>query len=727
MIELDLDILKNGQFVRQGISYLGLMESRIKKSTSLLQPLFEAFSNSWEAVNDNNYEFKIELYQNKAKNLFGEEYSFSSLQIVDYGTGFTDESFERFSNLFDKTKYKNNLGTGRIQFLHSFKYTQIDSIYIEKDGRKYQRRLLLSLSFEEKHKAVICAVPPILIDDKDIEVRTIVAFFSSLNDEDNLKLNHIKCLDIKEIILKRYLNKFCLERDNFRVVNINHYVNEAYDSANSVAIEPNDIPAPDYEDTFHIHYSILGDKGKSIETCSATEKFELRGYKLPSSILSKNEVRLTSKGESFPISGCDFALITEAPRIEPHTSFLFLISSDYLTNKDSDVRGNLDIYTRSHFLENRNLFTGKKEILVDDIEAGAEDKIITHYPSFKLAKNKADENLDALARLFSIDRNLMVLSGVRSSDSDSVVLRKVYTHTANRKAENDAKIKSIFDSITELNPNDKRFKSQLDKKVAELSAALPLTVKEELANYISRRTLVLSLMEEALNEQLKIQQNDNEIKKSKRRKAVSFKNQPEAILHNILFPKHSSSPIESNLWMLNDEYIHFEGLSESELNDVTINGRKLFKEILSPEEEAYKLRNNGSIDVGMRRPDVLLFPEEGRCIIIEFKAPNVDVSKHLHQINQYASLIHNLSNDDFKFNSFYGYLIGENADIYSIIDSDGDFQFSQSLGYIVRPHKGIPDPFGKGAASLYTEIIKFSDLLKRAKLRNKVFTDPINK
>lgn len=72
-------------------------------------------------------------------------------------------------------------------------------------------------------------------------------------------------------------------------------------------------------------------------------------------------------------------------------------------------------------------------------------------------------------------------------------------------------------------------------------------------------------------------------------------------------------------------------------------------------------------------------------------------------------------------------MIGENADIYSIIDSDGDFQFSQSLGYIVRPHKGIPDPFGKGAASLYTEIIKFSDLLKRAKLRNKVFTDPINK
>lgn len=92
-----------------------------------------------------------------------------------------------------------------------------------------------------------------------------------------------------------------------------------------------------------------------------TEKFEIRGYKLPSSILPKNEVRLTSKGESFATPGCDFALITEAPRIESHICFLFLISSNYLTQKDSDVRGNLDIYTRSHFLEiGISLWVGKR-------------------------------------------------------------------------------------------------------------------------------------------------------------------------------------------------------------------------------------------------------------------------------------------------------------------------------------------------------------------------------
>ena len=33
-------------------------------------------------------------------------------------------------------------------------------------------------------------------------------------------------------------------------------------------------------------------------------------------------------------AGCDFALISGAPRIDPHICFLFLISSNYLIQKD---------------------------------------------------------------------------------------------------------------------------------------------------------------------------------------------------------------------------------------------------------------------------------------------------------------------------------------------------------------------------------------------------------
>ena len=169
---------------------------------------------------------------------------------------------------------------------------------------------------------------------------------------------------------------------------------------------------------------------------------------------------------------------------------------------------------------------GRKEILIDDIETKAEDKIIARYPSFRQAKDKADKNLDALAKMFSINRKTMEDAGVKSSDSDSVILRKVYTHSANRKAENDTKIKIIVDSISNLDPNDKRFQSQLNKKVSELNKALPISVKEELSNYIARRTLVLSLMEQAINERLKIQLKEKTGKKSG--KKGNSKSQPEA-------------------------------------------------------------------------------------------------------------------------------------------------------------------------------------------------------
>ena len=132
-----------------------------------------------------------------------------------------------------------------------------------------------------------------------------------------------------------------MNRENLQQIYINHYVNGVFDNESSVSISIEDIPAEDYNDSIQVHYSTLSAKGDSVLSCSRSEEFVLRSYKLPSSILNKNEVRLTSKGESFSHQGFDFSLITDAPRIEQGASYLFLISSDYLTLRDSDVRGSL--------------------------------------------------------------------------------------------------------------------------------------------------------------------------------------------------------------------------------------------------------------------------------------------------------------------------------------------------------------------------------------------------
>jgi len=97
------------------------------------------------------------------------------------------------------------------------------------------------------------------------------------------------------------------------------------------------------------------------------------------------------------------------------------------------------------------------------------------------------------------------------------------------------------------------------------------------------------------------------------------------------------------------------------------------------------------------------------------------ISEHLNQLNMYASLINNLSQNKYKFNTFYGYLISENIDIDDIEDKDSDFKEAWNFNYMFRPYKRITGKFGRKDGSLYTEVIKYSTLLKRARKRNEIF------
>ena len=198
-------------------------------------------------------------------------------------------------------------------------------------------------------------------------------------------------------------------------------------------------------------------------------------------------------------------------------------------------------------------------------------------------------------------------------------------------------------------------------------------------------------------------------------------------MHNLIFQQSSTHPEDSDLWLINEEFIYFQGSSESLLKNIKYRGMPVFKDDseLSKEEKDYRFKQGG--DAQLKRTDILLFPKESKCIIIELKAPDVDVSEHLNQINRYASLINNLSKNSLRFSSFFGYLIGENIDIDSIRDADADFKSAYNLDYYFRPHKAVAGKFGREDGSLYTEIIKYSTLLERAKLRNAIFIEKLEK
>ncbi|OQX98564.1 MAG: hypothetical protein B6I24_05095 [Bacteroidetes bacterium 4572_128] len=197
------------------------------------------------------------------------------------------------------------------------------------------------------------------------------------------------------------------------------------------------------------------------------------------------------------------------------------------------------------------------------------------------------------------------------------------------------------------------------------------------------------------------------------------RNIDENLLHNLIFQQSSNDPEKSDLWLINEDFIYFKGISEARLCDVKINGQKIFRKEFSEEEERILLSLGENRKI--KRPDILLFPEEGKCIIIEFKAPHVNVSNFLNQINDYASLILNYSQDKFQINTFYGYLIGESIDARDVRRHDGEFKIPYKFDYLFRPSKIIVGEDGNDDGSLYTEVIKYSTLLERAKNRNKIF------
>ena len=80
---------------------------------------------------------------------------------------------------------------------------------------------------------------------------------------------------------------------------------------------------------------------------------------------------------------------------------------------------------------------------------------------------------------------------------------------------------------------------------------------------MARRGLLLDLFEKILGKQTDIQ-------------IANPDKHREDLLHNLFFHQHSEDSINSDLWMLNEDFIYFNGISEALLSKVQIDGENLF-------------------------------------------------------------------------------------------------------------------------------------------------------
>ncbi len=194
----------------------------------------------------------------------------------------------------------------------------------------------------------------------------------------------------------------------------------------------------------------------------------------------------------------------------------------------------------------------------------------------------------------------------------------------------------------------------------------------------------------------------------------------EGLIHDLIFKRKEQTNTLNDLWVLNEEFMHFEGCSELPMNQIiNSKGEKLLRDDID-EEKLYK---EFGIKKPNRRPDIFLYAEEGKCVLIEFKEVDTDMKDHLNQLTEYCNLIANYS--EHKIDTFYCYLIGEFVKRGNL---PGEY-FRSVTGDFIKPYQPIKSIVeGKEdetIASIYQEVIQLSTLHVRAAIRNKSFADKL--
>lgn len=696
-----------------GINYAGTLP-KIKKHNDILQPLYEALTNSFESIRLaralNEGKITIRIYHRS--DLFSAEddsYLFDQIEIEDNGVGFTNDEFLRLQNLNDTSKPFSNKGTGRIQLLHSFDKSEYSSIYKSSESNTgYQKRnLTLSKSpaFLE-HNSIIREDS--LEDVNADQTKTILTLKGVLDEKDMTFYRQLNTAMLKENIISKYLDFLCENRDHLPQIIMEEYLNGELKEPTNIVSE--DIPQFEFTKPIIINYKKLLSDGKTLEKTENSEVFNIKAFKIPKNKLQKNGLKLTSKGEI--AKDLKLNSLQASDHIDDNR-YLFLLSSEYINKKDSDTRGELNIPTLQEFKKsfgNQSILIDEEEILLDDIESQSNESIENLYPEIKQKTNEKLKEVEKLQEMFYLSAESIKEAKIKLNDNEGEILEKVYKVDAKLQAKKDAEIKKRIDILNTLDPSKPDFQKNFQEEVAELARAIPIQNRSALTHYIARRKLVLELFQKILDKQLNIQE-------------AADRKADEKLLHNLIFQQGSTDPQSSDLWIVNEDFIYFSGVSEHRLKDVKINGKKLFKDNFSVEEERY-LKSLGENRI-IKRPDILLFPAEGKCIIIELKDPDVNASEHLTQLNKYASLIRNYTNDEFQINTFYGYLVGENIEPRDVMGMVSNFEHSYHFDYLFKPAEKVQGWDGRSDGSIYVEVIKYSSLLQRAMTRNKIFMDKL--
>lgn len=688
------------------LSDLRGMLNLIKASSNPFSPIVEAINNSLESIlkleDNSEREIAITLHFNDQDE---DSKTLEFIEITDSGVGFTNESFDRFERLLDRTKGFNNRGSGRLQYLHRFGEVTFRSVF-RQDGGFYLRKFSSS-----KENFIYDDSVPTKVD-ADKLVTTITLKHLRDHKQDQAAYSKLKFSGFVSWIKSQFALRAYLERckgKSFPTIKLQFSYQVA--DAEYLTIEPTNFPEPSDKGSFEVKYQEpFEDKGKigwrnaqGIEP----EKFNWCVFTFPANEIDIHGAFLCSK--DIPVEEIKNPVLSKSNGYLGN-KMVTAFYGDYL-DKPDNVSDSVDSFTipnKSTVKEISNsLFGSEASVYLDDIKEQANKQLKSIYKEVEQAQESAERKVMSLARELGISQHIAisVKKSVKLTDDEETIVKNLHIEEAKYVADKSNAARKVIDQLHHMDPTASGYQQDLEEKASELSALIDAQNKEELSKYVVRRELVASLLDKILNQDLLVQ--TEPLPKGKKRR------DKEGFVHDLIFKRKSESKL-NDLWILDEEFVHFDSCSDVPLNEIqSESGEYLLKNIPEEEISKYQLKIT-------KRPDIFIFANEGKCVLIEFKAPDVTLTDYMHQTPNYCTLIANYS--VHKIEKFYCYLIGES---YSKIDVPAEYEETVNGTWLREKIRIIHPETRERIAWAQQEIIKLSDIAARAHRRNRSFAEKL--
>jgi hypothetical protein len=684
MYQVDInDVIRNYEF---------------KDDEGFLFCLFEAVSNAlYCCVDNNDIKITVQFTREYKANELTKDYEnvITALSVTDNGKGFIQENFDRFVKTIYKTNHTGGKGLGRVAFLKVFNDVHIESSFKE-GGKYYSRNFKFGTSTikdtkkesnDKKEVETTVYLKNIKGDFRDDTKKTTEYYAEAILNHfyiflyyllERTKEFEIRIIDDSGKVTEELINSAKLKKDKVKKDSFSIYDPQGFAGMGTVS------------------FDILHIKTKNIKGNKAFYVVDER---------SAGEIKKIDMPPSF---------------LEDKTGYTYnyyvYLKSDFFSKFLNESRTKLSLPSEGK-KPNKNFITEDKivERLQEKIDAFLEYElaVLKTKAEREISKALADDknnrtasNKSYLYILADDETKKELLNKIKFGDTEKEVLNKIRNFHEELQVKTIQRINVIVEQLKgdTKTKNDAVDYQKLEDELQILFQRVNVENSVNLSSYIMYRKYVFDLFHEGLEY----------YKKSKEYN--------ESFFHNILMQKNSHNTIDSNLWMLDDLFLFFEGTSEQSIIDIEIKGKKIIRDLTEEEKGELNEFNRKRLD---KRIDLLFFPEEKQCIIIELKDPKIGTAEGVTQMDKYAQLLANFIKPEFSIDFFFTYLITDNLNKY---DGPGSgFKKIYGIEGFVRHSSNINSfDTGMSIADQYSEVIRYTDIYERARKRNKIYMQKLN-